>query len=63
VASTHVPDEAYEAVRAQFSEEEFKALTLAVAMINTWNRLNVAFRTVPGDYKPGMFRAVKQAAS
>src|SRR6187431_1056012 len=63
VASTHVPDEAYEAVRAQFSEEEIKTLTLAVAMINTWNRLNVAFRTVPGDYKPGMFRAVKQAAS
>jgi AhpD family alkylhydroperoxidase len=63
VATTHAPDEAYEAVRAQFSEEEIKALTLAIAMINTWNRLNIAFRTVPGDYKPGMFRAVKQAAS
>jgi AhpD family alkylhydroperoxidase len=63
VATTHAPDEAYEAVRAQFSEDELKALTLAIAMINTWNRLNVAFRTVPGDYKPGMFRAVKQAAS
>ena len=63
VATTHVPDEAYEAVRAQFSEDEIKTLTLAVAMINTWNRLNVAFRAVPGDYKPGMFRAFKQAAS
>jgi AhpD family alkylhydroperoxidase len=63
VATTHAPDEAYEAVRAQFSEDEIKTLTLAVAMINTWNRLNIAFRTVPGDYKPGMFRAVKQAAS
>jgi AhpD family alkylhydroperoxidase len=63
VATTHAPDEAYEAVRAQFSEDELKALTLAIAMINTWNRLNVAFRTVPGDYKPGMFRAVKQAAT
>ena len=63
VATTHVPDEAYEAVRAQFSEDEIKTLTLAVVMINTWNRLNVAFRTVPGDYKPGMFRAFKQAAS
>ncbi len=61
VSSTHVPDEAYEAVRAQFSEDEIKALTLAVAMINTWNRLNVAFRTVPGDYKPGMFRTLKQS--
>jgi len=63
VATTHVPDEVYEAVRAQFSEDEIKTLTLAVAMINTWNRLNVAFRSVPGDYKPGMFRTFKQAAS
>lgn len=61
VAATHVPDEAYESVRAQFSEDEIKTLTLAIAMINTWNRLNVAFRTVPGDYKPGMFRAFKEA--
>src|SRR4051812_25663018 len=63
VASTHAPDEAYEAVRAQFSEDEIKTLTLAIAMINTWNRLNIAFRTVPGDYKPGMFHAPKQAAA
>lgn len=61
VAVTHVPDEAYEAVRTQFSEDQIKTLTLAVAMINTWNRLNVAFRTVAGDYKPGMFRAYKEA--
>ena len=61
VSTTHVPDEVYEEVRAQFSEDEIKTLTLAVAMINTWNRLNVAFRTVPGDYKPGMFRALRQS--
>src|SRR5690349_19191450 len=61
VASTHVPDDVYEAARAQFSEDELKTLTLAVAMINTWNRLNIAFRSVPGDYQPGMFKALKQA--
>ena len=61
VASTGIPDAAFEAVRAQFSEDEIRTLTLAVAMINTWNRLNIAFRTVPGDYKPGMFKAAKQA--
>ena len=27
-------------------------LTLAVGAINVWNRLNIAFRTVPGVYKP-----------
>jgi AhpD family alkylhydroperoxidase len=63
VATTHAPDEAYDAVRAQFSEEEIKTLTLAIAMINTWNRLNIAFRSVPGDYKPGMFRAFRQQAA
>jgi AhpD family alkylhydroperoxidase len=52
----HVPDGVYEKVRAQFSEKEIATLTLAVAMINTWNRLNVAFRTPAGGYKPGMFK-------
>lgn len=61
VSTTHVPDEAWEAVKANFTEDEIKSLTLAVAMINTWNRLNVAFRTVPGDYKPGAFRALRQS--
>lgn len=57
VATTRVPDKAYEKVRAHFSENEIKTLTLAVAMINVWNRFNVAFRTVSGGYKPGMFKA------
>jgi AhpD family alkylhydroperoxidase len=57
VAATRVPDEAWEKVRAQFSEAEIKTLTLAITMINVWNRFNVAFRTVSGDYKPGMFKA------
>ena len=61
VSATHVPDSVYEVVRAQFSEEEIKTLTHAVGMINMWNRLNVALRTVPGDYKPGMFRELRRA--
>jgi alkylhydroperoxidase family enzyme len=27
-------------------------LTLAVAAINSWNRLNVSFRTEAGKYQP-----------
>jgi AhpD family alkylhydroperoxidase len=61
VSATHVPDSVYEVVGAHFSEEEIKTLTLAVAMINMWNRLNVALRTVPGHYKPGMFRELRQS--
>lgn len=63
VATTRAPDEAYAAVSAQFSQDELKTLTLAIGMINVWNRLNIAFRSVPGDYKPGMFRAIKTAAA
>ena len=44
-----VPNEVYEAVRAQLSESEISDLTFRVVAINGWNRLNVAFRTVPGS--------------
>ncbi|SOY63898.1 conserved hypothetical protein [Cupriavidus taiwanensis] len=44
-----VPDEVYERVRAQLSEKELSDLTFLVMAINGWNRLNVAFRTVPGS--------------
>ena len=57
VTEGHVPDEVYEQARAQFGEEELANLTLAVVAINGWNRLNIAFRTEPGGYKPGMFAA------
>ena len=53
VAESHVPDDVYERVRAQFSENELVHLSLAIAAINSWNRLNVAARTVPGGYVPG----------
>ena len=47
IAETHAPDEAYEGVRAQFSEAETVNLTMLVATINAWNRLAISFRTVP----------------
>ncbi len=53
VTDGHVPDEVYEQARTQFGEEELANLTLAVVAINGWNRLNIAFRTEPGSYKPG----------
>ena len=52
VKEGHVPDEVYESVRKQFSESELADLTLAVATINSWNRLSIALRAVPGSYKP-----------
>jgi uncharacterized protein YecE (DUF72 family) len=34
----------------------------AVAQINTWNRLNVAFRTIAGNYRAGMYKEWMAAA-
>ena len=58
ITEGHVPDEVFEQARAQFSEEELANLTLAVIAINGANRLNIAFRTVPGSYRV----AARQAA-
>lgn len=44
-----VPDAIYEAVREHFSEKELSDLTFAVMGINAWNRVSVAFRSVPGS--------------
>jgi AhpD family alkylhydroperoxidase len=43
-----VSDADYEQARAQFSEKELSDLTFHVMSINAWNRVNVAFQTVPG---------------
>jgi AhpD family alkylhydroperoxidase len=52
LSETHAPDDVYERVREQFSEEEFVGLTFAVVNINIWNRIALPFRTVPGTYQP-----------
>ena len=53
VAETGIPDDVYQRVREQFSEDELVHLTLAIVAINGWNRLNVAARSVPGAYVAG----------
>ena len=58
VAETRVPDAVFEQVRQQFSEEELVELTFAVIVINSWNRLNVSFRPLVGDYQPKAVAAV-----
>src|SRR5262245_60504043 len=54
----HVPDEVFEYVKKSFNDKELADLTFAVTAINSWNRLNIAARTVPGTYQP----AKKQGA-
>ncbi|MCM3628309.1 carboxymuconolactone decarboxylase family protein [Paenibacillus glycanilyticus] len=44
-----VPDDVYNRVREYFTEKEISDLTFSVMAINAWNRINVAFKQVPGS--------------
>jgi AhpD family alkylhydroperoxidase len=52
VGDTHVPDEIYRQATAQFSDDELVALTMGVVVINSWNRIAIAFRAPAGSYQP-----------
>ena len=47
VAQTGVPDEAYQAVRAVFEERELVDLTIAISLMNAYNRMAISFRNTP----------------
>lgn len=47
VAETGVPDEAYDAARAVFDERELVDLTIAISLMNTYNRMAISFRNTP----------------
>lgn len=46
IAQTRAPDEDYEALKAHFTDEEIVKLSMAINMINLWNRVAVGLRTV-----------------
>jgi AhpD family alkylhydroperoxidase len=48
----HASDEVYEEARDHFDEPELVKLTLAITLINAWNRIAIAFRAEPGTYQP-----------
>jgi AhpD family alkylhydroperoxidase len=45
IAGHTVSDDLYQRVREHFNETELANLTIAVGLINVWNRINVAFHT------------------
>jgi len=50
IAETHAPDAVYDEARKHFSDKELADLSIAIAMINAWNRLSIGARAVhPGD--------------
>ena len=53
VAQTRAPDADFELLRTFFSEAEMTKLTVAIGVINVWNRLCVGFRSQhPVDAAP-----------
>ncbi|WP_248323738.1 carboxymuconolactone decarboxylase family protein [Caballeronia sp. Sq4a] len=47
VAQTGVPDASYEGARAVFSERELVDLTIAISLMNMYNRMAISFRNTP----------------
>ena len=53
LAATRVPDQAYQAVAAEFSPREVAALVSLIVTINAWNAIGVSTRAwEPGSYQP-----------
>lgn len=49
ISEIGISDELFDRMRSHFSEKELSDLTFTVSIINTWNRLAVAFKVVHGS--------------
>ncbi len=47
VAETHIPDVEFEAASAVFDHKQLTDLTIAIGLMNTYNRLAIGFRKLP----------------
>ena len=54
-AAGGVTDEAWANASKHYDDDQLAALVSLIAMINTWNRLNVITQQPAGDYQPGQF--------
>lgn len=46
------PNEVYGEARKEFGEEALVSFSLEIITINSWNRLAIGFRKIPGEYQP-----------
>jgi AhpD family alkylhydroperoxidase len=51
VAETGVPDGEYEAAAAVFDRKQLADLTIAIGLMNVYNRMAISFRVPPGAVK------------
>jgi len=54
-AAGGVTDEAWMQAAKHYDEEQLAALVCLIALINTYNRINVILRQPAGDYQPGQW--------
>ncbi|MER6358181.1 carboxymuconolactone decarboxylase family protein [Streptomyces sp. NPDC001634] len=54
-AAGGVSDEAWANAAKHYDEEQLAALVSLIALINTYNRMNVIVQQPAGDYQPGQF--------
>ena len=54
-AAGGVTDEAWENASKHYDDDQLAALVSLIALINTWNRMNVITQQPAGDYQPGQF--------
>lgn len=47
VAQTGIPDDVYNMTHAEFTDKELTDLTIAIGLMNTYNRLSIGFRSIP----------------
>ena len=52
VAETGVPDAEYEAAATVFNQKQLADLTIAIGLMNAYNRMAVSFRATPAAAKP-----------
>jgi alkylhydroperoxidase family enzyme len=50
-----VTDEAWANAARHYDDDQLAALALLIALINTYNRMNVITRQPAGDYQPGQW--------
>ena len=50
-----VTDEVWANAAKHYDEEQLAALVSTIAIINTWNRMNVITQQPAGDYQPGQW--------
>jgi len=54
-AAGGVSDDVWDNAAKHYDEEQLAALVFAIAVINTFNRLNVMTRQIGGNYQPGQW--------